>query len=144
MHLKKKKLFFHHINNLHHNIKFIVEEESNGEQIFLENLLKQNNGKISVLVYKKHQHTDQYLHYSSHHQKSCKESFVSFSFNRAYSIIINKNDLAKENTRIKQVLKENGYQGSIISKHLRELLTITACLSRNNKCELQISKRMRS
>ena len=37
-------------------------------------------------------------------------------FNRAYSIITNKDDLHKENARIKQVLKQNGYQESIISK----------------------------
>ena len=36
-------------------------------------------------------------------------------FNRAYSIITNKDDLTKENARIKQLLKENGYQESIIS-----------------------------
>ena len=42
--------------------------------------------------------------------------FVIGSFNRAYSIIRNKNDLYTENARIKQVLKENGYQKSIISK----------------------------
>ena len=44
--------FFHHINNLHQNIKFTMEEESNGELAFLATLLKRNNGKISVLVYK--------------------------------------------------------------------------------------------
>ena len=37
-------------------------------------------------------------------------------FNRAYSIITNKDDLHKENDRIKQVLKENGYQEGIIIK----------------------------
>ena len=37
-------------------------------------------------------------------------------FNRAYSIITNKDDLTKENPRVKQVLKENEYQESIISK----------------------------
>ena len=31
--------FFHHINNLHQNIKFTVEEESNGELAFLDTLL---------------------------------------------------------------------------------------------------------
>ena len=108
--------FFHHINNFHQNIKFTMEEESNGELAFLDTLLKRNNGEISVLVYRKPTHTDQYLHYSSHHQTSCKESVVSSLFNRAYSIITNKDDLHKENTRIKQVLKENGYQESIISK----------------------------
>ena len=124
---------FHHINNLHQNIKFTMEKESNGELAFLDTLLKRNNGEISVLVYRKPTHTDQYLHYSSHHQTSCKESVVSSLFNRAYSIITNKDDLHKENARIKQVLKENGYQESIFSKIFRRiLLIITACLSHNN------------
>ena len=43
--------FFHHINNLHQNIKFTMKEESNGELAFLDTLLKRNNGETSVLVY---------------------------------------------------------------------------------------------
>ena len=113
--------FFHHINNLHQNIKFTMEEESNGELAVFDTLLKRNNREISVLVYRKPTHTDQYLHYSSHHQTSCKESVVSSLFNRAYSIITNKDDLHKENARIKQVLKENGYQESIISKIFKRI-----------------------
>ena len=42
-------------------------------------------------------------------------------FNRAYSIITNKDDLDKENTRIKQLLKENGYQESIITKIFKRI-----------------------
>ena len=110
------EIYFHHINNLHQNIKFTMEEESNGELAFLDTLLKQNNGEISVLVYRKPTHTDQHLHYSSHYQTSCKESVVSSFFNRAYSIITNKDGLHKEKPKIKQVLKENGYQESMISK----------------------------
>ena len=81
------------LGNLHQNIKFTMEEESNGELAFLDTLLKQNNGKISVVVYRKPSHTDQYLHYISHHQTSCKESVVFSLFNRAYSIIANKDNL---------------------------------------------------
>ena len=88
--------FFHHINNLHQNIKFTMKKESNGELAFLDTLLKRNNGEISVLVYRKPTHTDQYLHYSSHHQTSCKESVVSSLFNRAYSMITNIDDLQKK------------------------------------------------
>ena len=116
IHLEK---FSHYINNLHQNIKFTMEEKSNEELAFLDTLLKWNNGEISVLVYEKPTHTDQYLHYSSHHQTSCKESVIFSLFNRAHSIITNKDDLQRENARIKQVLKENGYQESIISKILK-------------------------
>ena len=112
---------FYYINNLHEPIKFTMEEEIYGELAFLDTLLKWNNGDISVLVYRKPTHTDQYLHYSSHHQTSCKESVVSSLFNGAYSIITNKDDLHKENARIKQVLMENGYRESIIDKIFRRI-----------------------
>ena len=56
--------------------------------------------EISVLVHRKPTLTDQYLH---------------------YSIITNKDDLTQENARIKQVLKENGYQESIISKIFKRI-----------------------
>ena len=56
---------FHHINNLHQNVKFTMEEESNRELAFLDILLKRNNGEIFVLVYRKPTNTDQYLHYNS-------------------------------------------------------------------------------
>ena len=89
-----------------------MREESNGDLAFLDTLLKRNNCEISVIVYRKPTHTDQYLHYNSH-QKMCKESVV---FSRAYSIITNKDDLHKENTTLKQVLKENRYKESINNK----------------------------
>ena len=50
-----------------------------------------------------------------------KESVVSSSFNRAYSIITNKDDL--HIARIKHVLKENGYRESIINKIFRRITT---------------------
>ena len=43
------KNVFHHINNLHQNIKFTMEEESNVELVFLDTLLTRNNGEISIL-----------------------------------------------------------------------------------------------
>ena len=45
---------FHH--NLHQNIMFTMEEESNGELAFLDTVLKCNNGKISILAYRKPMH----------------------------------------------------------------------------------------
>ena len=51
--------FFHHIKHLHQNIKFTMEDESNGELAFLVTSLKCNNGKISVMVYRNPMHIDQ-------------------------------------------------------------------------------------
>ena len=42
--------FFHHINNLHQNITFTMEEEINRELVVLDTFLKRNNGEISVSV----------------------------------------------------------------------------------------------
>ena len=98
-----------------------MKEESNGKLAFLDNLLKQNNGKISVLVYKKPTHIDQYLHYRSRHQTSCKKNVIPSVFNRVYSIITNKDNLTKENARIKQVLQKNGHQESINSKIFKRI-----------------------
>ena len=72
-------------------------------------------------LYSKSTHTDQYLRFNSHNQTSCKKSVVSSLFNKTYSIITNKGDLHKENARIKQVLKDNGYQESIISKFFKKI-----------------------
>ena len=107
------KNVFHHINNLHQNVKFTMEEKSNGELAFLHTSLKENNGSISLSVYRTPTHTNQYLHHSSHHQTRCKKNVFSLLVNIAYSIITNDDDSAEENARIKQVLKENGYQESI-------------------------------
>ena len=109
-----------------------MEEESNGELVFLDTLLKRNNENISLFLYRNPTDTDQYLHYSSHHQTSCKESVVPSFFNRAYSIITNKDNVHKENARIKQVLKKNGLKKALLVKSLQELLTVTSCLSHNN------------
>ena len=62
--------------------------------------------------------------------------YNTIQYNRAYSVVANKDDLTKENVRIKPVLKKNGFQTSIISN-----ITITAYLSQNNKHKPQISKK---
>ena len=93
---------------------------------------ERSNGEISALVYRKPTHADQYPHYSSHHETNCKESVVCSLFSRAYSIITNKYDLHKESARIEQVLRENGYQESIISKIFRRITNNYSLLSHNN------------
>ena len=84
--------------------------------VLLNTFLKRNIGKISVLVYRKPNYTEKYLHCYSHYQTTCKEISVYSLFNREYITIENKDDLTKENPRIKHMLKQNGYQESILVK----------------------------
>ena len=54
--------FHDHINSLETKIKFTIEEEKDYQLPFLDTLLKRNeDGSISVKVYRKPTHTDQYL-----------------------------------------------------------------------------------
>ena len=54
-------------------------------------------------------------------------------FNRAYSIIISKDDLHRENARLKQVLKENGYKESIIINKIFRRITNNHCLPQSQQ-----------
>ena len=128
--------FFHHINKFHQNIKFTMEEESNGELAFSWHCIESEYwkdlcidlyvGSLSILTNT----------YTTSLTASCKESVVSSLFKRVYSIITNKDHLYKENDRIKQVLKENGYQESIICK-----IFITITYNHSKKRKPEISKR---
>ena len=103
-----------------------------------------NNRKISILVYRKPTHTDQHLHYISHHLRSCKESVASSFFSRAYSFFINKYGFTKENARIKQMLKENGCQESVISKIFNRIANNLSFTQLQQQTRATISKRKRS
>ena len=63
-----------------------MEEESNGELALLETLLKRNNGEISVLVFRKPTHTNQYLHYSDHF--CVRKGLLSNYFNLSNYLIL--------------------------------------------------------
>ena len=73
-----------------------------------------------------------------------RKEFNSTLFNRTYYIIVNNDDLTKENARIKEVLKKIDIKEALLVKSLKVLLIITAFLSHNSNNKPQISKKMRS
>ena len=116
-HLQPKQIFLHRIN---------------WELAFLDTLVKLNNGKICVLVYRKPRTlTNTYTQALTTSQVTRKVFFPPCLI--LYRIITNKHDLNKENAEIKHVLKKNGYHRKVLLvKSIRELLIITACLGHNN------------
>ena len=79
---------FQHINSLHPKTKFTMETERNSQLPFLDTFIQRNcDNTISVRVYRKPAHTDQYLKFTSHHLARAKKSIIKSLFDRAQNII---------------------------------------------------------
>ena len=71
-----KQGFLQHINSVDPAIKFTVEDnKEDGSIPFLDTIVKpEADGSLSITVYRKPTHTDQYLQWDSHHQPSLVSS----------------------------------------------------------------------
>ena len=109
--------FFQHINNLYPKTKFTMKKEENSTVPFLSTLIQRNqDGTISVKVYRKPTHTDQYLSFTSHHSARSKQSVITALFNRAENVITNNTELKQEQQHITKVLQSNGYSKQFTDK----------------------------
>ena len=70
-------------------------------------LTRKDNGGISVSVYRKPTHTDQYLYFKSNHSDNTKSAVISSLFRRTREIVSDPKELKKENERIEKVLSAN-------------------------------------
>ena len=87
----------HHINSLHPQTQFTKEEEQDFILPFLDTLVQRNPDKtISVKVYRKATHTNQYLNYTSHHSTSAKQSVITALFDRADNIVSGEKEKKKK------------------------------------------------
>ena len=112
--------FFQHINSLHPKTKFTMETIQNSQLPFLDTFIQRNSDNtISVRVYRKLTHTDQYLKFTSHHLTRAKKSVIISLFNRAKNIISNPSDQEKEENHLTAVLQANGYPKKFISNTIR-------------------------
>ena len=100
--------FTDHINNQDRNIKFTREEEENGTLPFLDTVInKLDDGKIKI--FRKPTHTDQYLHFWSHHPLEHKLSVVTTLLHRS-EIVTDPEDRSEEVEHVKKALRNCGYQ----------------------------------
>ena len=94
---------------------FTVEQEEDGALPFLDTLLRRReDGSLDVSVYRKPMHTDQYLHFESHHPTHVKRGVVRCLHDRARGIISMQDNLQKEVDHLARVLKQNGYPVNFI------------------------------
>ena len=74
-----KKNFLEHINCVDLATRFIVKDnKEDGAIPFLDTIVKlETDGRLSITVYRKATHTDQYLQWDSHHHLSAKYSEIN-------------------------------------------------------------------
>ena len=83
-----KQDFLHHINSVNPAIKFTVEDNREDRSIpFLDTIVKpEADGSLSITVYRKPTHRDQYLQWDSHHHLSAKFSVIHTLSYRAQTV----------------------------------------------------------
>ena len=92
------------------------------------------NGRLNTSVYRKETHTDQYLHWDSHHSISSKYSVVGTLFHRARTVCSTPDELKKEVKHLHQSLKRCKYPDWAINRvKLRSASTHLKKKRSNNK-----------
>ena len=83
-----QQAFLDHINSIDPAIKFTVEgNQGNGAIPFLDTLVTpQADNSLSITVYYKPTHTDQYLQWDRHHNLSPKYSVIGTLTHRAKTV----------------------------------------------------------
>ena len=106
-----KQLFLDHINSIDTSIKFTVKgNQENGAIPFLETLVKvEADNSLSIKVYCKPTHTDQYLQWNSYHSLSGKYSVIGTLTHRAKSVCTTPGLLNEELQHLKEALVRYKY-----------------------------------
>ena len=113
-HTKLKKEFAQeftdHLNSIDPDIKFTTEGEENRSLAFLDTLTTiQSDGSVSVAIYRKPTHTDQYLNFASNHPIEHKLGVIQTLFHRAETVITDPQAVIEEKTHVTKALSKCGY-----------------------------------
>ena len=105
-----------HINSVNNNIQFTYEQEVESLISFLDvRITHEQDGSLSTSVYRKPTHTNQYLHFSSHHPRAHKPSVVSTLLKRASRYCSTKEQADEERQKVYNALELNGYPKRFIA-----------------------------
>ena len=106
-----KQSFLQHINSVDPAIRFTVEDnKEDGSIPFLDTIVKpEADGSLSITVYRKPTHTDQYLQWDSHHHLSAKFNVIQTLSHRASTMCSNPELLQKEKNHLRKALTKCNY-----------------------------------
>ncbi|CAH3133456.1 unnamed protein product [Pocillopora meandrina] len=98
--------FLLHLKNQQLSIRFTMETEKDNKLAFLDTaILREPDGRLTISVYRKPTHTDQYLAYNSHHPQSVKRGVVKCLYERAIRLVKKPSVISEEKKHLSSVLK---------------------------------------
>ena len=108
---ENKQNILQHINSVDPAIQFTVENnKEDGEIPFLDTIVKpETDGMMSITVYRKPPHSDQYLQWDSDHHLSAKYSVLSTLTHRVKTVCSNPELLQKEMDHLRKALTNCKY-----------------------------------
>ena len=106
-----KQGFLQHINSVDPAIRFTVEDnKEDGSILFLDTIVKADaDGTLSITVYRKPTHTDQYLQWDSHHHLSAKFNVIHTLCHRASTVCSKPELLQQEKDHLRKALNKCKY-----------------------------------
>ena len=107
----QKQTFLNHLNSINSNIQFTSEDPGEDGSIpFLDMLvIPDGEGRLKTTVYRKPTHTNQYLHWDSHHDIPSKYSLIGTLFHRAKTICSEPKHLQDEEEHLYRTLRKCKY-----------------------------------
>ena len=118
-----KQDFLQHINFVDPATQFTVENnKKDGAITFLDTIVKpEADQNLSITVYRKCTHTDQYLQWGSHHHLSAKFSAIDTLTHRAQTVCSNPDLLHKEMDHLRKALTKCKYTKWALDKVEKKL-----------------------
>lgn len=117
---KEVERFSTHINQVDENINFTREDIQGNRLAFLDcAVLVEEDRKLNIEVYRKPTHTDQYLHFDSHHPLQHKLGVIRTLHHRSTSIPTSSEGKVKEQKHTREALKTCGYPNWAFIKSLK-------------------------
>ena len=106
-----KQGFLQHINSVDPAIWFTVEDnKEDGSIPFLDTIIKpEADGTLSITVYRKPTHTDQYLQWDSHHHLAAKFSVIHTLSHRASTVCSRPELVQQEKGHLRKALTKCKY-----------------------------------
>jgi hypothetical protein len=112
--------FLNHLNNIHPNIKFMMEVEQNQSLPFLDVLVSRRpDGSLGHRVYRKPMHPDLYPHAKSAHNPAQKKGVLTSLKQHAWKLC-DTDSLDEEIEHLKKTFQKNGYSNHNIRQALHK------------------------